>query len=352
MSDLTPPPGSRMRAEIHEQPAAVQATLETATPAIRDLAGRLRREGVEYVLIVARGTSDNAALYGLYMFGAVTMKLAATAAPSLLTCYDTQLDLRKTFVLGVSQSGKATDVIEVLHAGRERGAITGALTNTDDSPICSAVQHVLLTHAHEERAIAATKTYTTALVVMHQLAALWAGRSDIADQAQRVPAWIEEVLRLEPDILDHAERFRFMETCHWLARGLNFCTAKEAALKMAECCYVVPSSFSSADFMHGPIATTDFGFPCFIVNPTGRAYHSVGVVVGAVEAHGAEIIMLSNADEMLQRARIALRLPAMPEECSPMAAAVVGQLLALYIALEKGLDPDQPRGLRKVTQTL
>jgi glucosamine--fructose-6-phosphate aminotransferase (isomerizing) len=340
-----------MRAEIHEQPAAVQATLETATPAIQDLARRLRQEGVESVLIVARGTSDNAALYGLYMFGAVTMKLAATAAPSLLTCYDTQIDLRRTFVLGVSQSGKATDVIEVLHAGRERGAITGALTNTDDSPICSAAEHVLLTHAHEERAIAATKTYTTALVVMHQLAALWAERPDIAEQAQRVPEWIDEALGLEPEVVDHAERFRFMESCHWLARGLNFCTAKEAALKMAECCYVVPSPFSTADFMHGPIATTDSGFPCFIVNPSGRTYHAVGEVVEAVEAQGAEIIMLSDADAMLERARIALRLPTMPEECSPIAAAVVGQLLALCIALEKGLDPDQPRGLRKVTQT-
>jgi glucosamine--fructose-6-phosphate aminotransferase (isomerizing) len=345
-------PGARMRAEIHEQPDAIQATLETAGSMVRDLADRLQREGVEYVLIVARGTSDNAALYGLYMFGAVTMKLAATAAPSLLTCYDTQIDLHKTFVLGVSQSGKATDVIEVLHAGRERGAITCALTNTSDSPICSAAEHVLLTHAHEEQAVAATKTYTTALVVLHQLATLWAGRRDLADQAQRVPEWLHETLRLEPQVIDHAERFRFMETCHWLARGLNYCTAKEAALKMAECCYVVPSPFSTADFMHGPIATTSFGFPCFFVNPTGRTYAAVADVVAAVEAQGAEIIMLSNADEMLQRARIALRLPDLPEECSPMAGAVVGQLLALYIALEKGLDPDQPRGLHKVTQTL
>jgi glucosamine--fructose-6-phosphate aminotransferase (isomerizing) len=341
-----------MRAEIHEQPEAIQATLAAATPSIRALASRLRREGVEYVLIVARGTSDNAALYGLYMFGAVTMKLAATAAPSLLTCYETQIDLRRTFVLGVSQSGSATDVIEVLHAGRERGAITCALTNTSESPICSAAEHVLLTHAHEETAVAATKTYTTALVVMHQLATLWAERSDLADQAHRLPEWLHEVLRLEPDITDHAERFRFMETCHWLARGLNYCTAKEAALKMAECCYVVPSSFSTADFMHGPIATTSPGFPCFIVNPLGKTYAAVSEVVAAVEARGAEIIMLSSADEMLERARIALRLPEMPEECSPMAAAVVGQLLALYIALEKGLDPDRPRGLRKLTQTL
>jgi glutamine---fructose-6-phosphate transaminase (isomerizing) len=343
--------GRQMRTEIHEQPVAIEATLEAERAKIADLAARLRRGKAEYVLIVARGTSDNAALYGLYMFGAVTMKLAATAAPSLLTCYQTGIDLRKTFVLGVSQSGKATDVIEVLHAGKERGAITCALTNTSQSPICAAADHVLLTHAHEEKAVAATKTYTTALMVMHQLATLWAERDDLAEEARRVPGWIEQVLKLEDQIMDHAERFRFMETCHWLARGLNFCTAKEAALKMAECCYVVPSPFSTAEFMHGPIATTSPGFPCFIVNPQGKAYDSVSQVVDAIHAQGAEIIMLSNAPEMLKRGRVSLRLPDLPEECSPVAAAVAGQLLALYIALEKGLDPDHPRGLQKVTLT-
>lgn len=344
-------PGQQMRAEIHEQPQAVRATLDAERGKLQELAARLRRQGTEYALIVARGTSDNAALYGLYMFGAVTAKLTGTAAPSLLTCYETQVDLRKTFVLGVSQSGKATDVIEVLEAGRERGAVTCALTNTTDSPICRAADHVLLTHAREEKAVAATKTYTTALVIFHQLATLWAEREDLAEEIERAPEWIAETLRLEEEIAFRAERFRFMETCHWLARGMNFCTAREAALKMAECCYVIPSPFSTADFMHGPIATTSHGFPCFFVNPRGKTFASVADTVEAAERHGAEIVMISNDEGMLEKGRLALRLPQMPEECSPLAAAVVGQLLALYLALEKGLDPDSPRGLQKVTLT-
>ena len=341
-----------MRAEIHEQPAAIQATLDAEARNISELTERLRREGTDSALIVARGTSDNAALYGLYMFGAVTMKMAAPAAPSLFTCYDAQIDLNKAFLLGVSQSGKATDVIEVLEAGRERGAITCALTNTDDSPICEAAEHVLLTHAREEKSVAATKTYTTALAVIHQLATLWADRADLADQIHRVPDWVEETLGIEPRIADRAERFRFMETCHWLARGMNYCTAKEASLKMAECCYVVPSAFSTADFMHGPIATTDRGFPCFVANPRGQTFASVGQAVSDLEERRAETVIISNDRAMLERGRVALPLPDMPEECSPMAAGVVGQLLALHIALEKGLDPDHPRGLEKVTLTL
>ncbi len=339
--------------EIREQPAAIEATLAAEGGNIRELADRLRRDGAEYALIAARGTSDNAGLYGLYMFGAVTMKLAATAAPSLLTLYDTQIDLSKVFVLGVSQSGKATDVIEVLEAGRRRGAITCAVTNTEDSPICQAAEHVLLTHAREEKSVAATKTYTTALAVMHQLAALWADRKDIANEIKRVPAWIDMTLeRVQEDIADRAERYRFMETCHWLARGYNFCTAKEAALKMAECCYVVPSAFSTADFMHGPIATTGEGFPCFVVAPTGRAFGAVLETVDALEQRQAELAIISNDAALLERAKIALPIPEMPEECTPMVAAVIGQLLAYTIALEKGLDPDTPRGLRKVTLTL
>ncbi len=351
MCDMTQP-GSQMRREIHEQPEAVRATLAAEAGPIRELTDRLQRQGTEYALIAARGTSDNAALYGFYMFGTVTMKMASTAAPSFLTCYDSRIDLKKTFVLGVSQSGKATDVIEVLEAGRRRGAVTCALTNTEDSPICEAAEHVLLTHAREERSVAATKTYTTALAVMHQLATLWAGRTDLAEQISLAPDLIAAALKLEDQIANRAERFRFMDTCHWLARGYNYATAKEASLKMAECCYVVPSPFSTADFMHGPIATTEEGFPCFVVAPHGRTLSGVREVVDALQERRAEMVILTNDDGLVKRGKIGLRLPDMPEELSPLAAGVVAQLLALHIALEKGLDPDTPRGLKKVTLTM
>jgi len=345
-------PGAHMRREIGEQPEAIRVTVDAESGRIDDLVARLVAERIGHVLIAARGTSDNAALYGIYMLGAIARKLAAPVSPSLLTCYDADIDLRDTMVLGVSQSGKATDVIEVLDAGRRRGAVTCALTNMAHSPICEAADHVLLTHANEEVSVAATKTYTTALAVLHQLATRWGGRPDLADQIHRVPVWLQETLATEPVIADHAERFRFMETCHWLARGINFCTAKEAALKMAECCYVVPSAFSTADFMHGPIASTEPGFPCFVVLPKGRAFATVSEVVDALEERGAELVVVSNDPASVARGRVGFAIPDMPEECSPMAAAIIGQLLALHIALEKGLDPDQPRGLSKVTLTL
>lgn len=346
-------PGRQMIQEIYQQPEAIRETVAAEARKVRELVSVLRRRGTEYALIAARGTSDNAALYAFYMFGAVTMKMAATAAPSLLTCYDTQIDLSRTLVIGVSQSGKATDVIEVLESGRKRGAVTCALTNTDKSPICDAAEHVLLTHAREEVSVAATKTYTTALALMHQLATLWGGRADLADSIHQVPQWIYETFELNEEIIaDRAERYRFMDKCHWLARGYNYCTAKEAALKMAECCYVLPSPFSTADFMHGPIATTEPGFPCFVVAPEGRAFSSVMETVEELEKRQAELAIISNNAELLRRAKVLLEIPKMPEECTPMVAVVLGQMLAYYIAIEKGLDPDHPRGLHKVTLTL
>jgi len=345
-------PGTIMRQEIREQPQAIAATVAREAPALDELVARLKREDISAALVVARGTSDNAAQYGLYMLGAVTNKLVALAAPSLFTCYHTRMDLRKTLVIGVSQSGKATDVIEVLEAGREAGAVTCALTNTEDSPICNAVDHVLLTHAREERAVAATKTYTTALAIFHQLATRWAGRDDLVAEIEQVPGWVEEAFALEDRIAGFAERFRFMGTCHWLGRGMNYCTAKESALKMAECCYVVPSPFSTADFQHGPIATTDRGFPCFIVAPEGETFASVYEVISALKERGAEMLIISNNQDALAQGKIGLAIPSIPEECSPMVAGVVGQMIALHVALEKGLDPDQPRGLNKVTLTV
>jgi len=345
-------PGANMHREIFEQPEAIQETVAATGPAIGELVKRLRQGGIEHTFIVARGTSDHAATYGLYLLGAVAGKLAGLAAPSLLTCYDADFDLRKSLLIGVTQSGAAIDVHEVLEVGKRRGAVTCALTNTPDSPICAVADHVLMTRASVERSVAATKTYTTALAVMHQLATRWAGRDDLADEIHRVPEWMAETLALDEVISHRAERFRFMDCCHWLGRGLHYCTAKEAALKMAECCYVVPSPFSTADFMHGPIATTEPGFPCFVVATHGPVFSAVSDVVHTLRARGAELVVLSDDEGLLEHAHIGLKLPEVPEECSPVVAAPAIQLLALRIALEKGLDPDHPRGLKKVTLTL
>ena len=341
-----------MLREIHEQPGAIQATVAIERERIQELAARLRQEEIQYVLIAARGTSDNAATYARYLLGVTQGLVVASAAPSLTTVYEAPLRLQQSLVLGISQSGQATDVIEVLEAARGLGAITVALTNTEDAPLSQVAEYSLLTHARDERSVPATKTYTTALAVVHQLAAAWSDRPEMADQIHRVSEWISAVFALEPEIEDRSERYRYMEHCAVLARGLNYGTAQETALKLQECCYVIPEALSSADLMHGPIASLEPGFPCFIFAPSGKALGSLQELSQALAQRQAEQIIVSDIPEMVERGTVGFLLPGpLPEELSPLVAVVVGQLLAFYLAQHKGIDPDEPRGLRKVTLT-
>ncbi|MEN6549783.1 MAG: SIS domain-containing protein [Armatimonadia bacterium] len=342
-----------MLREIHEQPQAIRQTIEREGDNIEAVAAEIRRRNPRFVILAARGTSDNAGTYLRYIFGAVNGMVVAPAAPSLLTVYDARMHLEDTVVIGISQSGKATDVIEVLERSREFGAMTVALTNTRNSPISDAAEFSLLTHAEEEKAVAATKTYTTALAVAYQLAACWAERDDLKEALYEVPAVIEQTLDdLEGWIASRTERYRYMETVTILARGLNYATAKELALKLEECCYISPSPFSAADYMHGPIAALQPGAPVIVIAPQGPSIGSMLEVGQAVKQRQGEMVVFSDDDDALSLATVPVKLPHLGRSYwSPMVIGVVGQLFAYYLAMHKGLDPDRPRGLTKVTLT-
>lgn len=342
-----------MLREIHEQPQAIRETLEKEGARIVEMAARLREYDPRFIVLAARGTSDNAGTYMRYIFGAVNGMVVAPAAPSLLTLYDSHMHLDKALVVGVSQSGKATDVIEVLERSRELGAMTLAVTNTADSPIVQAAEFSLLTHAHEEKAIAATKTYTTTLAVAYQLAACWAEREDLQAAITQVPGAIEELFEeAEAWIAGRTERYRYMETCTILGRGVNFASAQEIGLKLQECCYVNPEAWSAADYMHGPIAALQPGDPVLLLAPQGHSIGSMLEVGEAVRERGAEIVVFSDDDDALSLATVPLKLPHLGKSYwSSIVMAVAGQLFAYYLAIHKGLDPDKPRGLRKVTLT-
>lgn len=342
-----------MLREIHEQPQAIRETLEKEGPAIAEMAARLRDRQPRFMVLAARGTSDNAGTYMRYIFGAVNGMVTAPAAPSLLTVYDSRMQLDDAVVIGISQSGKATDVIEVLERSRELGALTLAVTNTAHSPIVQAAEFSLLTHAHEEKAIAATKTYTTTLAVAYQLAACWADRQDLQQSILKVPAVIEEVFaELEAWIAGRTERYRYLESCTILARGVNFATAQEIGLKLQECCYINPEAWSAADYMHGPIAALRPGDAVILLAPQGPSIGSMLEVGDAVRERGAEIIVFSDDDDALSLANVPMKLPDLGHSFwSPIVTTVAGQLFSYYLAIHKGLNPDKPRGLQKVTLT-
>lgn len=343
---------SHLSREIQEQPAVLRAVLEQEMAAVQALAEAIRQRAPRYVVLAARGSSDNAARYGQYLFGAFNGISTALATPSLFTLYQRPPSLEDALVIGISQSGQSPDIVSVLAEGQRQGALTAAITNDGDSPLAQAAQHTLGLHAGPERSVAATKTYTSSLMVLAMLSAAWASDAERLAALTQVPAWVEAVLEGLPAVLRAAERYRYMETCVVTGRGFNYATAFEIALKLKELTYIMAEPYSSADFRHGPVAVVEQGFPVLAVIPEGKAAPDMLAFVQGLQERAPELLVISPLREALALAQTPLPLPAgIPEWLSPLAAVLPGQMLALGLTLAKGYDPDHPRGLRKVTLT-
>src|SRR5215472_16049143 len=224
---------SRMIEEIREQPSALARTLaggERRAEAFRKVAARRRPK---LVVLVARGTSDNAALFGRYLLELTTGIPVSLAAPSILTLYDARPDYRDALVVVISQSGESTDTNLVLERARARGALTLGITNERSSTLARIAEHVFLVRAGKEKSVAATKTYTGQMLLQYLLAYALGGKIRIAD-LERLPEFVEEALRLEGQINEFSERYRFMSRAVVVGRGLNYANAFEFALKLME----------------------------------------------------------------------------------------------------------------------
>jgi glucosamine--fructose-6-phosphate aminotransferase (isomerizing) len=344
---------SYMLDEIHQQPDAIRKMVASERETAKKLAEEVKKQGITFGVIAARGTSDNAATYGKYLFEIVNGVPIGLAAPSIFTLYGAKPKMDNSLVIGISQSGQAADVIEFLQKSKECGALTACITNEDGSPMTKATDFTMLCHAGLEQSVAATKTYTTTLTGLWLLSASLAGREEMIDQLLETAGKIDEVMKsLEDEIKCRAERYRYMEECVVLARGISRATAFEAALKLTETCYVRVEPFSSSDFLHGPIAIVQEGMPCFLYAPDGPGLPSMIEMADRLEKKGAELIIISDNDEILKKATTAFTIPVKVDDMlSPLVYITVGQLFAQYLATAKGLDPDHPRGLSKVTIT-
>ncbi len=343
---------SLMLEEIYEQPQAVARAVEREYDSAASLVAELREREIRHVVIAARGTSDNAATYAKYLIEIVAGYPVSLAAPSVYTLYDAEVNLSGCLVLGISQSGQATDVVKTLSVARAAGALTAGITNVPDSPLTSVSDFTLLCHAGEERAVAATKTYTTALGLVALLVGQWAGNSELLSGLSAVPEQMQAVLGLDATVAAAVERYRYIQECAVLARGLNQATALEAALKMTETSYLVAKPYSGADFLHGPIAMVSEGFPCFLFAPEGRAYPAMVELALKLREREAELIIVAHAPEMLALATKPLAMPLPVNELlSPLLYILPGQLWANHLAIARGQDPDKPRYLTKVTLT-
>ena len=342
---------SLLEQEIASQPAGIARLLKYAMPQIERIIAQLPT--FDYVLIAARGSSDHAATYAKYAWAALAGYPVALAAPSLLTMYQAAPRLTGALVVGISQSGQSPDILAVLEEGKRQGRPTLAITNDSSSPLAAIADHVVELHAGAEQSVAATKTYTAQLAVMAMFAAIWSGKQAYLASLQLLPDAMEASLQLTPEIAQQAERYRYMDRCVIIGRGYSYATSFELALKLKELTYIMVDAYSSADFRHGPIATVESDLPVVLIMPTGATFDDLLVLAQELRRRNAELLIISESDQALALAQTKLPIvPGVPEWLSPLTTIIPGQLLALHLALCKGLNPDLPRGLQKVTKTL
>lgn len=343
---------SHLGREIAEQPEVLQRLLDEERASIEYIANIIRERDPQFVMIVARGTSDNAARYGQYMFGAFNQLPVALAAPSLYTLYGKPPRMKSGLVLAISQSGQSPDIVSVVQEGREQGALTVTITNNTESPLAQAADHVINLHAHREYGIAASKSYTASLLALALLSAALADDQQRLEALDTVPDYVAQVVANAESIVKAAERYRYVDACVVISRGYNYGTAFEVALKLKELTYIIAEPYSSADFRHGPIAMVERGFPVMVIIPDGYVEPELSALITLLDERGAELIVIAANPGLLALAQTPLALPPhIPEWVSPVVAVVPGQLFALGLTLAKRLDPDQPRGLFKVTLT-
>jgi glucosamine--fructose-6-phosphate aminotransferase (isomerizing) len=341
--------GAIMAAEIGEQPAVFRRVLDEGRPCIGEVAAVIRDRRPRFVLFVARGTSDHAALYAKYLVETRLGLPAGLASPSTVTVYGGEPEMRDVLVIAVSQSGGSPDLLAPLERARGRGAITLAVTNAPQSPLAAAAEFHLDVLAGPERAVAATKTYTAELLTLFLLVSALAGGDD--GEADDLPERAEAVLAREVEVAALAVRYRFAEQLITTARGYNYATALEAALKLMETSYLVAHAFSGADLLHGPMAMIDRGFPVIAVAPNGPGGEALRPVLSRLAELGADTLVIGDPD-LAREATMAFPLPESgPEILSPLVAILPLQLLAFYLARQRGNDPDQPRTIEKVTRT-
>ncbi len=338
-----------MRAEITEQPA-VWARLLAGRAAIAAVARLVAAAGPRFVLLAARGTSDHAALYAKYLIEIRLGLPCGLVSPSTLTAYGARPDLRDVLLVGVSQSGGSPDLVRTVEAGRAGGALTLAVTNNAGSPLAQAAALHVDVGAGPERAVAATKSYTAQLLALYLLVEGWRGSGDAAaGLAERGEATVR---RAEVEMAACAARYRFAQRMVATGRGYGYPTAREAALKLMETSYVSAQAFSGADLLHGPVAMLDQQVPVLAVVPEGVAGAAMAAVLPRVRAAGAELFVVGTA-AAVAAADGGFALPSGGDEAlSPLLEILPLQWLALYLAVARGEDPDAPRGLRKVTETV
>lgn len=343
-----------MSSEIKEQPKVLRGMIKTQLSTIKDIAKAVKDNDIKFILTAARGTSNHGCVYGNYMFKIMNGMPTGIAELSVLTHYDATVNFKGTMVIAVSQSGGSTDVCEFLQKAKAGGALAVAFTNIADSRLASIADYTVCFGAGEEKSVAATKTYCGTLAAFYMLSMVMAGKDDnfIAESLETAAKAIEGIFDREEEIKVLSARFRYLKAGMIIARGINYCNALELSLKLTETCYIKMRGFSSAEFLHGPIASLAKADACFVFAPTGKTLGQVSEGIDKLNAKGIETIVFSDDDSILAKAKVPVKMPSVCECIAPMVYIPYGQLLANYLSVSIGNNPDTPEGLTKVCETI
>jgi glutamine---fructose-6-phosphate transaminase (isomerizing) len=342
----------KMWEEIMEQPRVLSKCLEKNSGTINSIVKAIKEAEIHSVIIAARGTSDHAAVYGKYIIELMTGIPVSLAAPSVFTLYQKKLKLKGSLVIGISQSGEAADVLEVIKSAKEDGAVTVSITNFENSPLALTSSFHLNCECGEEKSVAATKTFTAQMFLLASLVAQWIEDEGMKKELRLLPELISETFKISEQIINNVKRYRFMNECFVLARGINYAVALETSLKIQETTYVRAKAYATSDFHHGPFAMIDANMPVFVFAPDGISINDMKEMINKLKEQDADITIISNNDEVLKMGDCSFKIPQTANDMiSPFLNVVVAQMFACQLALIKGLNPDCPRSLNKVTIT-
>jgi glutamine---fructose-6-phosphate transaminase (isomerizing) len=351
LSAQTIEPGSRFLDEIREQPEALLRLLDGETEFAR-VAAEIRAREATTIRMVGHGSSDNAASYGVYAFGLLPRWTALRDSISLTVYYGAELDMSGCTVLALSQSGRTPDVVDYAREAKRRGAYTVAFTNDASSELARVADAVIELRAGDERAVAATKTYSNQVAALGLLAAHCAGEhASFGDGIHTVAETMPQLIRsVETRIASVALSFAYAGRMFVVGRGAEFASAREIALKLLETCRIAAEPLTATDLAHGPVAALDSLFPVWAIASDDATLPAVVEAVERAREAGATIVASGSAAGAIVGADFTLPSPKMASPLlSPLLSVVPGQLFAWALSRARGLDPDEPRGLSKVT---
>lgn len=342
-----------MQQEIFQQPEVFKKCIETNRETLETLVKTLKEKEITNVYIAARGTSDHAGTYGKYLIESMVGIPAGLAAPSAITLYGGKMNFKNMLVIGISQSGAAADVLEVMKQAKSTGAVTLTITNTLGSPLAVAADFHLYCDAGLEKSVAATKTFGSQLYLIANFVAMWADNKELISALKTIPDDIVKVLDKNQEVAELVKRYRFMNECFVLSRGYNYPLAMEAALKIQETNYVKAKAYPISDFHHGPFAMVEEATPVFMYVNGGNIKEDSKAMIEKLKNAGADICMISDDKELLSEGTVSFEIPDTKgsDAVAAFYFAVFAQLFACNLTAVKGRNPDAPRGLNKVTIT-